>query len=165
MSLYSLLTLSKSSIILLQRAPKNLLQHSLCKRHSSPRRSAPGGRNATATLAPLLAERTSVTDTQTNAVTALTAGMAHIRAKGNAVPEHAIKAYSVSGGNAPSTLLLDNKRSLMASIMFQTLYRRTKRTAGMSNSKRWVYPKERMDVVVNPNVPSLQGTKTGSPSS
>jgi len=113
----------------------------LNKRHSSERRSAPAGTNATATLAPLLEDRTSVTDTQTSAVTVHTAGRAHFRAKGNVVMEHATKAYSVRGGNVPSILILFTTWRLMVSLTFRTLYPSTKNTAGTSNVGRWVYPK------------------------
>jgi len=144
---------------------KNLLQHALNERHSSQRRSAPAGTNATATLAPLLEDRTSVTDTQTSAVTEHTAGRAHFRAKGNVVVEHTTKAYSIRGGNVPSLLILDTRWRLMVSLTFRTLYPSTKNTAGNSNVGRWVCSKESRDVLVNLNGFLFQAIDPGLSSS
>jgi len=142
-----------------------LLQRALNERHSSQRRSAPAGTNATATLAPLLEDRTSVTDTQTSAVTAHTVGRAHFRAKGNVVIEHTTKMYSVRGGNVPSILILDTRWRLMVNLTFRRLYPSTKNTAGTSKLGRWMYPKEGVDVLVNLNVLLYQGIDPGLSSS
>jgi hypothetical protein len=83
-------------------------------RRASQRCSAPGGRNATAVFAPLLVDRTSVTDTQTNGVTRLSAGTEHLRAGGNAGLQPAMNVYRHCEGDAPCMEVNGNLHILAA---------------------------------------------------
>lgn len=120
-------------------------------RRASQRCSAPGGRNATAVFAPLLVDRTSVTDTQTNGVTALTAGKKHLRAEGNVELQRAVNAYRQSEDNAPCILNTDTGWSWMIMYMLRPFYLR-ERTPRNPTDGDWLRSTKCMDVVGNINI-------------